>query len=139
MRRSAGNGDRRPAVRDVVKTKSVYDPVEESDGQRILVARFWPRGLSKERLSLAAWNRDVAPSAELVRDWKAQDIDWKTYESRYRKEIRTRKPGIMDLVERARAGTITLLCYEQEDDPHCHRHLLKRMIESQLSHRPRSS
>jgi len=38
----------------MVKTKSVYDPVESDDGERILVTRYWPRGLSKERLSLSA-------------------------------------------------------------------------------------
>ncbi len=36
----------------MIKTKSAYDPVEESDGERILVSRYWPRGLSKKRLSL---------------------------------------------------------------------------------------
>ena len=31
----------------MVKTKSVYDEADQSDGQRILVTRFWPRGISK--------------------------------------------------------------------------------------------
>jgi len=37
----------------MVKTESVYDPVEGTDGHRILVTRFWPRGISKARLSAA--------------------------------------------------------------------------------------
>ena len=39
----------------MAKTKSVYDPVEPSDGDRVLVARYWPRGISKARLCLAEW------------------------------------------------------------------------------------
>jgi len=35
-----------------VKIKRVYDPSEESDGFRVLVDKFWPRGLKKERLTL---------------------------------------------------------------------------------------
>jgi len=35
-----------------VKTKSVYDTVEESDGDRMPVTRFWPRGVSKGTIVL---------------------------------------------------------------------------------------
>ncbi len=60
----------------MVKTKSVYDPVEVADGERILVSRYWPRGLSKERLSLTEHLKDVAPSIKLLRDWKTGNISW---------------------------------------------------------------
>ena len=60
----------------MVKTKSAYDPPEESDGERILVSRYWPRGLSKEHLSLTEHLKDVAPSIELLKDWKASKISW---------------------------------------------------------------
>ncbi len=46
----------------MVKTKCLYDPVEESDGDRILVTRYWPRGVSKERLSITDWLRNLALS-----------------------------------------------------------------------------
>jgi len=31
----------------MVKTKSVYDPVEDGDGDRILVSRYWPPSVSE--------------------------------------------------------------------------------------------
>lgn len=113
----------------MVKTKSVYDPVEESDGQRILVSRYWPRGLSKERLSLTEHLKDVAPSIELLQDWKTSNISWTEYEKRYHQEMAQQREKISELAERANGKTITLLCFEREDNPHCHRHLLKSLIE----------
>ena len=113
----------------MVKTKSVYDPVEESDGQRILVSRYWPRGLSKEHLALTEHLKDVAPSVELLRDWKSGNISWAEYESRYHQEMLEQREKIVELAKRANGLTITLLCFEREDNPHCHRHLLKRLID----------
>jgi uncharacterized protein YeaO (DUF488 family) len=51
----------------MVKTKSVYDPVEESDGDRILVTQYWPRGISKERLRLTEYRKELAPSVGLLK------------------------------------------------------------------------
>ena len=33
-----------------IQLKRVYDPVEKSDGVRVLVDGWWPRGMTKERL-----------------------------------------------------------------------------------------
>jgi uncharacterized protein YeaO (DUF488 family) len=112
----------------MVKTKRLYDAIGELDGDRILVARHWPRGVSKERLS-AQWLMNLAPSKELVRDWKERKISWDKYTCRYHEEMCSQREAIRELANRAMRGTITLLCYEQEDDPCCHRHLLKKLIE----------
>jgi uncharacterized protein YeaO (DUF488 family) len=116
----------------MTKTKCLYDPVEQSDGDRILVTRYWPRGVSKEHLSITDWLRNLAPSKELVNDWKKQKILWEEYTLRYHEEMQAQQEAIRDLSNRAKQGTITLLCFEQEDDPCCHRHLLKRLIENEL-------
>ncbi len=113
----------------MVKTKSVYDHVEESDGQRILVSRYWPRGLSRERLSLTEHLKDAAPGVELLQDWKKGNISWDEYKNRYYKEMAQQQETISKLAKRASNKTITLLCFEREEDPHCHRHLLKDLIE----------
>jgi uncharacterized protein YeaO (DUF488 family) len=47
------------------KLKRAYDAPANSDGYRVLVDRLWPRGLTKEKLHLDAWARDLAPSSEL--------------------------------------------------------------------------
>jgi uncharacterized protein YeaO (DUF488 family) len=112
----------------MVKTKRLYDAIGELDGGRILVAHHWPRGVSKERLS-AQRLKNLAPSKELVRDWKEQKISWEQYTCRYHQEICSQHEAIRELANRAMRGTITLLCYEEDNNPCCHRHLLKKLIE----------
>ena len=113
----------------MVKTKSLYDPVEESDGQRILITRYRPRGLSKERLSLTEHLKDVAPSVELLHDWKKGSISWSEYKKRYHREMSQQQDKINELAKKAGDKTITLLCFERGENPHCHRYLLKDLIE----------
>ena len=114
----------------MVKMKSVYDAAEESDGERILVTRYWPRGIAKARLNAAEWVREVAPSKGLLEDWKASRISWDEYTARYREEMLAQEAAVAALRRKARKGTITLLCYEREGDPHCHRYLLKELIDN---------
>ena len=40
---------------DAIKLKSLKDPTEESDGFRIMIARFRPRYLRKEDENWNAW------------------------------------------------------------------------------------
>ena len=62
----------------MVRTKSAFDPIEESDGKRYLVMRYWPRrkGCTKERLGVSEWLRELAPSPDLLHDWRAGRITW---------------------------------------------------------------
>jgi len=52
----------------MIQIKRAYDEVEKDDGYRVLVDRLWPRGISKEKLNLDEWLKDIAPSDEL-RKW----------------------------------------------------------------------
>ena len=122
----------------MVRTKSIKDPVEDTDGKRILVMRHWARPYSKVGLQVTGdgqWRRDLAPSEELLKDWnnrKTTGFTWDEYVARYTKEMESQKEAIAALAEEARNATITLLCQEEEGDPHCHRHLLKKMIEDAM-------
>ena len=87
------------------------------------------RGHSKSDLKLTEWLRELAPSRVLLQDWKAGKISWKQYENRYLKEMSDQEAKIKELTKRAGNNTITLLCLENEKNPCCHRHLLKKLIE----------
>lgn len=39
-----------------LKIKRIYDAPEPSDGERFLVDRLWPRGISKEKAELSDWS-----------------------------------------------------------------------------------
>jgi uncharacterized protein YeaO (DUF488 family) len=120
----------------MVKTKSVYDPVEDSDGKRILVTRYRPRGIKREKLSIVEWCWTVAPSRPLLQDWRDGKSSWSEYEERYLAEMCQHEQELGKLAELASSGVITLLCFEPEEDPHCHRHLLKELIEQRMLGRP---
>ena len=58
----------------MIRVKRAYDQVSRSDGIRFLVERLWPRGVSKQKLKVEAWLKEVAPSTEL-RKWFGHDPD----------------------------------------------------------------
>jgi hypothetical protein len=48
-----------------VKAGRVYDQATDQDGNRVLVDRLWPRGMSKSRADIGEWCKQVAPSTAL--------------------------------------------------------------------------
>jgi uncharacterized protein YeaO (DUF488 family) len=48
--------------------KRIYDPFDENDGERILIDRLWPRGISKEVAKISIWAKEIAPTSDL-RKW----------------------------------------------------------------------
>jgi uncharacterized protein YeaO (DUF488 family) len=93
----------------MVRVRRVYDPPEPSDGFRVLVDRLWPRGLSKQAARVDLWARDLAPS-DALRRWFGHDPRrWEEFRRRYRHELAQHPELVAQLVERARAGPVTLL------------------------------
>ena len=48
------------------KLKRAYDPASPDDGFRVYIDRLWPRGLSHETFRYDLWDKDIAPSTELL-------------------------------------------------------------------------
>lgn len=95
----------------MVVTKRAYDPSAPSDGYRVLIDRLWPRGVSKVKAHLDAWEKDVAPSTEL-REWYEHDpAKWPEFQKRYKLELKApaAKAVLDDLVRRAKRGRVTLV------------------------------
>jgi len=95
-----------------IRLKRVYEDPSEGDGQRILVDRLWPRGLTKEAARIDAWLKDVAPSHEL-RKWIHHDpSQWEEFVVRYRSELTDTPEAvarIKQLREAALVGVVTLV------------------------------
>lgn len=95
----------------MITAKRAYEPAERADGYRVLIDRLWPRGVSKARARLNAWEKGIAPSRQL-RDWYRHDpAKWPEFRARYKKELRsaTAEKILADLVRRARRGRVTLV------------------------------
>jgi uncharacterized protein YeaO (DUF488 family) len=125
----------------MIKTKSVHSPIEPHDGLRILVTRLRGRGLPSNRYDV--WMANLGPSEVLLRDILGKSVTWAEFSRRYKKELlesggvdarnRTiknhgQKFTLRLLQTLARTGTITLMCHCAEDEPHCHRHLLQKVL-----------
>src|ERR671918_2989428 len=89
----------------------VYDPPDPDQGERILVDRLWPRGLTKEAAALDQWCKEIAPSDELRR-WYGHDPErFGEFAEHYRAELELpeRAAALSRLVESSREHRVTLL------------------------------
>ena len=101
----------------MVKLKRAYDPVSPTDGTRFLVERLWPRGLSKAKLHLSAWLKQVGPSTEL-RQWFNHDpMKWSEFRRRYFRELDLQPESWRPILIAARRGMVTLV-YSSHDERH---------------------
>ena len=111
-----------------IKIKRAYEPPDPGDGERILVDRLWPRGLSKERAQLNLWLKEVAPSTAL-RVWFGHDPNkWVGFSAKYRTELRKNNDLVKVLAAKANAGTVTLI-YAARDEEHNEAVILKEFLE----------
>ena len=111
-----------------IHTKRIYEPAIPEDGFRLLVMRLWPRGIAKSRVD--AWDRGLAPSRELLTEFRAGAMPWEAYVQRFHQEMAERPDSIAALAvlrQRIRRETVTLLC-GCADAAHCHRTLLAELV-----------
>ena len=100
-----------------VRLKRAYAEPAVEDGTRILVDRLWPRGLSKARVALDQWMKEIAPSPEL-RKWFGHDpARWEEFQRRYSKELRQKTTLLAELRALARRGPVSLV-YSAHDEVH---------------------
>jgi uncharacterized protein YeaO (DUF488 family) len=117
----------------MIQIKRVYDPINHSDGTRLLVERLWPRGVKKNSLEIKAWLKDVAPSAEL-RKWFSHDpAKWGEFRNRYFTELETNPDAWQPIVEALRHGHVTLI-YSSHDTEHNN---AVALVEFLMRHLPR--
>jgi uncharacterized protein YeaO (DUF488 family) len=105
--------------------KNVYDKPEHSDGQRILVMKFWPRGVSKDMVD--EWMKDLGTGGELIKKWKSGKVSWTDFKQEYKKSLRGKTEMLKDLARKSENGNITLLCTDK-DSNRCHRTILANEI-----------
>jgi len=110
-----------------VKTKRVYEPAAPADGTRVLIMRYWPRGIRREKVDV--WLRELAPVIPLLRAYLDGKITWAQYRPRYRAGLRRpqARAALAEVRALARRGTVTLLC-GCADPRRCHRTLLQRHL-----------
>lgn len=113
----------------MLKIKRAYEKKEASDGQRILIDRLWPRGVSKDEAGIDVWRKELAPSTAL-RQWFAHDPEkWEEFKKRYRAELNTpeSKRLLAEIAGDARRRDVTLV-YSAKDTEHSDVRVLEELL-----------
>ena len=110
-----------------IHIKRAYEPPSPADGARILVDRLWPRGISKEKLKLEAWMKDLAPSNDLRKRFHHDASKWDEFQKYYFEELDGQPELIAELRKRARRGAVTLI-YAARDETHNNAAALKAYL-----------
>lgn len=97
--------------------KRAYEPPAPDDGQRVLVDRIWPRGVTREALRIDAWLKDLAPSSALRRWFGHDPAKWDEFRRRYGAELDAAGEPVAELRRLWRAGPVTLV-YGARDEAH---------------------
>ncbi|MGD0387799.1 MAG: DUF488 family protein [Tepidisphaeraceae bacterium] len=112
----------------MIHLKRAYEAPSLTDGERILVERLWPRGLTKARAAVDLWLKDLAPSPDL-RKWFGHDpARWKQFKQRYWKELNSKPEAVELLASKARRGIVTFV-YAARDREHNGALALKEFLE----------
>jgi uncharacterized protein YeaO (DUF488 family) len=116
----------------MIRVKRVYDTPSEDDGERFLVERLWPRGLTREAAALSGWLKDLAPTPALRR-WFGHDVErWNEFQQRYAAELQAadKQTLLRQLAAAAQQETVTLV-FAARDTQHNSAVVLKQILEQQ--------
>jgi uncharacterized protein YeaO (DUF488 family) len=108
-------------------------PRTQGEGLRIGCARHLPRGVRRED-----WSRKnffdlrlplLAPTAPLVKAYLGGSISWAVFRRKYRAEMKAPEcRQVIDLLAGLSLATPFALGCFCEDETHCHRSLLQRLV-----------
>src|SRR5581483_8850824 len=98
-----------------IRLKRAYEPCAPDDGNRVLVDRLWPRGVSKADAAIDLWLKDVAPSTALRKWFGHRPERWPEFRTRYLKEL-SANPAVNALRQLLAKGPVTLVFGAKDRD-----------------------
>ncbi|MCL5007332.1 MAG: DUF488 family protein [Candidatus Marsarchaeota archaeon] len=121
----------------MIKLKRVYDKVDITDGERILIDRMWPRGIRKSTSNIDLWLKNIGPSHELRKWFGHQPSRFKMFSIRYKKELRDNRTVDKLLAIIDEEDPVTLL-YSARDTKYNNAVVLLSFLKSKLKERERA-
>ena len=129
----------------MLRTKSVHSPIDpQTDGLRVLATRLRGRGMKSDRYDV--WMANLGPSEKLLRGalkGLGDEKVWRAFARRYKAEMLSsetidksnatiknhgQKFTLRLLKRLAEKENVTLMCHCDENELHCHRHLLRELV-----------
>jgi uncharacterized protein YeaO (DUF488 family) len=116
-----------------VRLKRVYEAPSPQDGERVLVDRLWPRGLTKQAAALDVWMKDLAPSHELRKWYHVHPVQWARFRERYLEELTTdaAHAALKELHELAKKQRGVTLLFGSRSVEQNHALVLKQLLDGQ--------
>jgi uncharacterized protein YeaO (DUF488 family) len=115
----------------VIKVERIYNNPRGNSTFRILVDRLWPRGLSKDKVKVDLWQKDIAPSNSLRRWFSHDERKWDEFKHRYFKELEKNAEFVSTIIDRAKEEPITLL-YGAKEEKFNNAMALKEYLEEKI-------
>jgi uncharacterized protein YeaO (DUF488 family) len=115
----------------MIKIERIYNNPGGNKSFRILVDRLWPRGLSKEKVKMDLWQKNIAPSNSLRKWFGHDDEKWNEFKRRYFKELDKNIDSVNEIIDKVKGGSITLL-YGSKDEKFNNAVALKEYLEEKI-------
>lgn len=99
-----------------IRIARAYNPVDETGCYRVLVDRIWPRGISRDKLALDEWLKEIAPSTKLRQWFGHRPERWDRFREQYFEELDQQPEVWKALLDKTRKPL--LLIYGAKDREH---------------------
>src|SRR5947208_6758024 len=102
----------------MIKIERIYNNPRGNKSFRILVDRLWPRGLSKDKVKMDLWQKDIAPSNSLRKWFGHDEKKWNEFKRRYFEEL-DEKSELVNMIlskEKEKSSTTITLLYGTKED-----------------------
>jgi uncharacterized protein YeaO (DUF488 family) len=118
-----------------IEIERIYENPKGNDNSnsfRILVDRLWPRGLSKDKVKVDLWQKDIAPSTPLRKWFSHDEKKWDEFKSRYFKELENNNESINTILNKIKGKRLITLLYGAKDEKFNNAIALKEYLEKKI-------
>lgn len=94
--------------------------------------RLWPRGLSKDKIKVDFWQKDIAPSNSLGKWFGHDEKKWDEFKRRYFKELDKKRDAVNTVIEKANEQHSVTLLYATKEEKFNNAVALKEFLEEKI-------
>jgi uncharacterized protein YeaO (DUF488 family) len=116
----------------IIKIERIYDNPKGGESYRILVDRLWPRGLSKDKVRVDLWQKDVAPSNTLRKWFGHDEKKWDEFKHKYFKELDKNNDAVNTIIKTAQKQNSITLVYGTKEKRFNNAVALKEYLEEKI-------
>jgi uncharacterized protein YeaO (DUF488 family) len=116
----------------MIKIERIYNNPRGNKSFRILVDRLWPRGLSKDKVKVDLWQKDVAPSNSLRKWFGHDEHKWHEFKRRYFKELDKNIDAVNQILDKIKEERSMTLLYGSKEEKFNNAVALKQYLEKKF-------